>query len=386
MKITYISHVAFPDVVGDPFNSLELARRVSRLGHKVMIVAWNKVNSSLNRINNIDDVIMWKLAGINFRFNNQITDYPYIPNLNSILSQIKPDIVHIHSHLFLTSLQAIRFCINQKKPSIVSVHGVMAKRHKLVNLMQEIYLLTIASYIFKKATVIHCLTRNDASEIMKLGCPINKIKIIPNAVDVETFTPRPELEEDKSIVWVGRFVPEKGLHYLINASRVVVQRHPDAKFILVGNGVLRWEIQQMVMKYGLSRNFFFTGSVSRKKVLEILQSATLFVFPSLKEGMPIALLEAMSCAKPVIGSDISGINDIIVHGENGFLVPPRNPEALAKTIMMLLEDKDTRRKIGQNARKLVMEKYSWNVILKKIEKLYYEVAKLNCDNHVIKSI
>jgi glycosyltransferase involved in cell wall biosynthesis len=94
----------------------------------------------------------------------------------------------------------------------------------------------------------------------------------------------------------------------------------------------------------------------------------------LKEGMPLALLEAMSCGKAVVGSDISGINDIITHMENGLLVPPRDPEAIANAILTLLADKKLRTRLGQNARQRMVNRYSWNLISDKIEKVYAEAS------------
>jgi glycosyltransferase involved in cell wall biosynthesis len=122
----------------------------------------------------------------------------------------------------------------------------------------------------------------------------------------------------------------------------------------------------------LEKNVVFKGLVLHDEMPRLIGTTSICVLPSLKEGMPYALLEAMACGKPVIGSNIHGINDVISHGDNGILVPPRNPEALADAILTLMADRDLRRKLGHNARQLMVEKYSWAEISARIEGIYRE--------------
>jgi len=375
MKIAYITHIAFPDAIGDPFGSLELAKNMSKLGHEVSIVTWNKANPSSNKIENIESVMIWRLAGVNFKFDGYITEYPFVPNMSFALNQIKPDIVHAHSHLFLTTYQAVRYCVNQRKPLVLSVRGVIAERQHLINLIQKIYLFTLASYIFKKATVVHCLTMSDALEVMKLGCPAEKIKIVPNPVDVEIFTPRPELEEDNLVVWVGRFVPEKGLDTLINVAREVIRYNKNIRFMLVGDGPLIRRVKYLIQKFNLENNISLTGALPRHNVSEILARAVVFVFPSLKEGLPKALLEAMASGKAIVASDIPGVNEIVTNGKNGILIKPKDYLSFAKAILYLIEDRELRKKLGTAARNYVLKNHSPNKILRKLENIYLNLLR-----------
>jgi glycosyltransferase involved in cell wall biosynthesis len=370
MNIAYVTHVAFPDVVGDPFGSLELARKMSKRGYKTTIVTWNKATPSLSGIDYIDHVQIWRLAGINFKFNGYITEYPFTPSMSSILNIINPDIVHAHSHLFLTTYQALKYCVNQRKPSVISVRGVMAERQHLINLLQKTYLYTLASWIFKKATVVHCLTRSDAMEVMRFGCPTEKIKIIPNPVDVEFFVPQPKLEEDNLVVWVGRFVPEKGLDILIKVAREVIKYNKNIRFLLVGDGPLVIRIKYLIQKYNLENNVLLTGAVSRQYVSKILAKASVFILPSLKEGLPKALLEAMSSGKAVVASDIPGIREVVTNGKNGILVKPYDYFSFAKVVINLIEDREFRHNLGATARCYILKNYSWEKIFKELESIY----------------
>ena len=370
MNIAYVTHVAFPDVVGDPFGSLELARKMSERGHKTAIVTWNKAIPSLSRIDYVDHVQIWRLAGINFKFNGYITEYPFTPSISSILDIINPDIVHAHSHLFLTTYQAVKYCVNQRRPSVISVRGVMAERQYLINLLQKTYLYTLASWIFKKTTVVHCLTRSDAMEVMRFGCPTEKIKIIPNPVDTRFFAPQPKLEEDNLVVWIGRFVPEKGLDVLIKVAREVVKYNKNIRFLLVGDGPLVTRVKYLIQEYNLKNNVLLTGAVSRQYVSKILARASVFILPSLKEGLPKTLLEAMSSGKAVVASDIPGIREVVTNGKSGILVKPYDYFSFAKVVLNLIEDREFRHKLGATARYYIEKKYSWEKIFKELESIY----------------
>jgi glycosyltransferase involved in cell wall biosynthesis len=301
-----------------------------------------------------------------------VAEYPFIPYMTKVLRQIDPDLIHAHSHLFLTTYQAVRSASKQKKPLVVTVHGLIAKRQSILNLAQKVYLYTLASNIFKKATIVICLTRSDALEVMKLGCPREKIRILPNPVDTELFVPKSDMEESNLIVWIGRFVPEKGVHVLINAAKKVVNQRNDVKFLLVGDGPLKQKMIFLVKTLKLEKYVAFRGSVPHEEVPKFLQKSTLVVIPSLREGMPFILLEAMACGKPVVGSNIPGIKDVITHLKNGLSVPPGDSEALANAIMFLLENEDIRKNLGRNARQLMVEKYNWDKYLKKIQYIYKE--------------
>jgi glycosyltransferase involved in cell wall biosynthesis len=304
-----------------------------------------------------------------------IREYPFLPGLPAKIEMLNPDIVHAESHLFLPTVQAVRKAKRLGLPCVVSVHGVLAERGFAVNLAQFAYLRTLGLEVFRGADRVVCLTRSDAEEVVRLGCPVEKVRLVPNAVDTELFKPG-ERREDGLVVWVGRFVPEKDVEYLVEAARLVVEKRGDVRFLLVGYGPLKAKIMKLAQDYGLlGKSVSFVGPLSREEIAKILSKAAVFVFPSLKEGLPLAVLEAMASGVSVVGSDIPGINAVITHRENGILVPPRNPEALANAIMLLLEDKSLRRKLGQNARQLMVEKYSWEIISERIEKVYNEAME-----------
>lgn len=371
MRIARVRHLFYPDMPRDYF--FELSTRQVKAGHEVDVLTWNKRKNPLEE-NVSDGFTIFRLAGFNFSMDGVITDYPYLPSLPEKIKKLKPEIIHGESHLFLTTVQAVKTAKKLGIPSVVTVHGVMARRSAAVNLVQHIYLRTLGLWLFENTNKIICLTKSDAQEIVGFGCPSEKIKVIPNAVDTNRFRPG-KVRQKNLVVWVGRFVPEKGLNCLINAAKIVVKEYKDAEFVLIGYGQLKAKVMKFAYNYDLLKNVHFTGPFNRDQIADFLGKASIFILPSFKEGLPLSLLEAMASGVAAVGSHIQGISDVVTHGQNGLLVPPENPEALANTVITLLNDENLRRRLGQSARRLMKEKHNWDMITHKIEKVYLEAIR-----------
>lgn len=350
-----------------------LMRNLAQRGNRVTVLLGEQGNFN---------TVGKRNAGIDFRslpaldFLSRImgTPYPILRGVSSHVRRIDPDLVHVHSHLFLSSYQAVRAAHSLELPSVVTVHGVTAQRGWLLNLSQQAYLRTVSRMLFRKVAAIVCLTGDDAESIAKVAGSASKIHVIPNGVNVQLFSPGQEYM-NRLVVWTGRFVSEKGLNYLIEAVRIVNRQVADARFLLVGSGPLEAKIAKQVRDLGLPPKVVsFPGPLERGKVVQVLKKATVFVLPSLKEGLPRSILEAMACAVPVIGSDISGINDVVIDGKNGFLVPPRNPEVLAHKIIMVLKDEELRKRLSGEARRSIVEKHDIAAIALKMERLYHSLV------------
>jgi len=351
-----------------------LPTALARRGHQVILTVW-KGGSKTGETYEINGFRVHMLPGFNVvsGFGWLNLKNPYVSGLGAVYDGFSPDIVDCQSHLFVTTLESLREAKKRGLPSIVTVRGVMAKRDLAVNSAQRLYLYTVASRVFKAATLVRCLTRNDAEEVARYGCPQSKIRVIPNFVDTEVFSPT-KLIGDK-ILWYGRFVEEKGLRYLVEAAQPVLKENPATSFILAGDGPLKDNISSTVESKGMGRSFATPGKVDRKGLLDLLGESSIVVLPSLREGMPFSLLEAMSAGKAIAASDIPGINDVVKHGENGLLVPPGDPHALAGAIIALLKDPALREKLGRSARNTILKKHSEGVIVGRIEAIYNEARE-----------
>ena len=153
---------------------------------------------------------------------------------------------------------------------------------------------------------------------------------------------------------------------------MIVKDMPDIELVFVGNGMMRNELEMLSKKWGIEKNIKFAGFIgdTTKKAL-YYKSSDIFVLPSTMstESFGIVNLEAMACGIPIVASKIGGIPDVVKDGENGLLVPPRDSEALADTIIYLLENEDIRKRMGKNGRDKV-EDSSWERIAEETEKIY----------------
>lgn len=192
------------------------------------------------------------------------------------------------------------------------------------------------------------------------GIDPGKVRLIYNGVETESRTSAEHgacsgsglLREERLIGAVGRLVWQKGFEYLIRAMPRVLHRVAEARLVIVGEGPLRRELQELAQECGLEGKVIFQGF--RRDVREFLRLVELVAIPSLREGFPMITLEAMAMAKPIVATAIDGIIEQIDHEVDGLLVPPADSEALGAAIVKLLEDRVTRERLGQAARRKTM--------------------------------
>ena len=191
----------------------------------------------------------------------------------------------------------------------------------------------------------------------QLGADPDKIVMIKNGIETDRFTPLISKNGRKPVVGCfARVVPIKGITTLIKAAKIVCDKFP-ADFVVVGevqDKEYYSECQKMVEKLGLGNHFKFIGHAD---AVEWYHKVDVFTLSSNSEGVPYALLEAMSCGLPCVCTDVGGISEILADGL-GYVVPPGQPESLAQAIYELLNDKDLRMTMGQRATKVAREKYT----------------------------
>lgn len=230
-----------------------------------------------------------------------------------------------------------------------------------------------------------CVSR-DILEIRKRreGTPERKLVYIPNAVDTARFRnpSRGRAHVASEFGWnpahpiviaVGRLAPEKNYELLIRAIDLLRPRFPSIKCLIVGDGRCRAELEGVAASLGLAPHVAFTGA--RADIPDLLGAADVFALSSLREGLPISLLEAMAAGKGIVATSVGGIPETIRDGENGLLVPSANVEALAEGIGKLLADDGLRGRLGRSARGDVERDYDLGNVVRRIESLYEETYR-----------
>jgi glycosyltransferase involved in cell wall biosynthesis len=303
-----------------------------------------------------------------------VREIKYCLKMMRLLRNMNYDIINLNSHLQISALPVL-VAIRRQTPLIVTIHGVYSKTNFALDAIQKLYLYTFCRILWNKAKAIVCLTEADADEIHSYGCPKEKIEIIPNWVNIDFFKPGNNTKDRNTILWVGRFVPPKGLEYLVKAAKLVVTKFPTAKFVLVGDGPLKSDIAKKIIKEELTEFFEIKGSLPNDAVAREMADASIFAFPSLKEGMPFSILEAASSGMAIVASDIPSTRAVLKGGEHALLVKPKDPLLLADAIVRILECNELREKLQKNARKLMEDAYAMDIISKKTFDVYEDIVR-----------
>jgi glycosyltransferase involved in cell wall biosynthesis len=303
----------------------------------------------------------------------------YIKNNNDF------DVVHVHFPFSACMLVNINRRVREK--IVYTAHiGEEKKRFGLDSKTSPLLkLFSPDLYLMKRVKKGVVLNDNLKSMLVAKGLEENKLEAIPNGVDVNEFdVSRDEIERVKekyglngiTVMFAGTITPRKGVDCLVKSAEIIL-RDFDVTFLLVGNLKLDEEFANRIVKYvkdkGLDRNIRFTGFVPYEDLKALYSACDIFVLPSLEEGHGIVLTEALASGKPLVGSNVGGIPMQIREGWNGFLVEPGNEKQLAEKIKYLVENKEERKRMGRNSRRLAVEEFSWEIITEKYLKVYREL-------------
>jgi glycosyltransferase involved in cell wall biosynthesis len=202
-----------------------------------------------------------------------------------------------------------------------------------------------------------------------------KVDVVFNGFDTESALSAEPVErsnESFCIVSVGDLVTEKGQKYALEA---IVELPFEFEYVVIGDGILRTTLEDYAEDLGIRDQVSFIGEIENEAVYSYLKSSDLFVLPSYEEAFGIAYLEAMACGLPVIAVKGEGPAEYITHRKTGFLVPPKESEAIADVIQELRDDSKLRREVGYRAQQVALNAFSWERNAKSIERIFEEVIK-----------
>jgi glycosyltransferase involved in cell wall biosynthesis len=324
-----------------------------------------------------------------------LDNWSFNQTLARISDAIEADVYEAHTVSGYGFLRAVRKR-GIMKPVIQTIHGVLADEY--IQLSKDVsqtlrtrlshfvmgYLSRIEKESAKDATLLVTVSKYSSKRMAQLyDLDEKKIRIVPNGVDLKKFKPAEGCEKAKQIIeadnkqcvlFVGRLVPRKGMHFLIEAARHVVKESKETMFLVAGDGPLKNHLVSYSKKKGLSDNFVFLGDVQDDALPKLYNCADVFAFPSIQEGQGIALLEAQATAKPVVAFNIGGINETVLDKESGLLVKPDSHE-LANAILDLLSDRSLREKMGRCGRDFVSENFSWDICAQRMFQVYSEASE-----------
>jgi len=258
-------------------------------------------------------------------------------------------------------------CLRAGIPLVVHFHGHDASDRSVLADFKDAYLR-----MFKTADAFIAVSRAMRDQLILLGAPPEKVYYNPYGVDCSKFSGANPAAAPPVFIAVGRFTPKKAPHHTLTAFSMVHQKFPDARLVMIGDGILLEESKLLAEKLNISSVVTFMGAKSTEVIQEQMRSARCFVQHSIvapsgdSEGTPVAIIEAGATGLPVISTRHAGIPDVVLEGETGFLVDEHDVEGMTEHMIRMLNDPQLAGQMGARAQDRIRTTFSREVSLEKL--------------------
>lgn len=372
-RLTVVSPYFYPKIGGLENIAYTTARSLHQSGeYQVSIITSNHDGKDYHR-EIIDGMVVHRLS-IGFKISNTPINLLWYWQIKKIFKAEHPDIVHVHSPVPFIADVAARAA--GKIPVILTYHsGSMRKSKWPVDFFILAYERIILRALFRKVSAIVAYSPEFVEG--ELAPFKYKTTVIPPGVDLSQYTPTPLPVDQKVVTFVGRIghhTQWKGVGTLLQAISIVAKKHPDVQLKLVGEGDAIDYYRAMAIDLHIADHVSFPGPKRGEALAQAYKNTNVFVLPSTSnaESFGMVLLEAMASRRPVIGSNIGGIPQLIDNEKSGLLVPPKNPEALAHAIERILTDATLAERFAKESF-IKAQQFSWDVQTNKYRELFSKV-------------
>lgn len=372
MRILRVATDLYPEVIGGiGVHAHRLSEFQAAAGHRVTLLAARK-SGDLSGLEPERPYNVIRCSGFFRLLGNAISLSVWFR-----LAKLIPDsdIVHAHSHLFYFSNTAAVLSSLKRRPYVITIHGLYSQ---LVSIRaQGPYMRAVGASTLKLASSIICLSRHDKSVLCSFGVDPDKVVVIPEGVDTETYRPvsKSDVSGDRRVdlLSVGRLVRGKGFDLLLRGFALASRKRPDVRLIVVGEGPLRARLMKEVHELGLDGRVVLIPRVNETELLRLYQRSDIFILMSRTEGLPRVILEAMAAELPVIASSLPQLRDQT--GGAGIMADPEDPVALSEAIIRLVDDPELRRELGRRGRERVKRNFEWNAIGRRTTDLFAQILE-----------
>ena len=291
------------------------------------------------------------------------------------------DLVHTHRYKenIIGSLAAKMGGV----PHIIrTYHGMPEPFEGFKNIKYKFYIFL--DYLISRLLVKKIITASfEIKEKLSQRLGEKKVTSIPNSINLDSLkikkSPRRVretlgIDDDCRIIGsAGRLVPIKGYQVFLKAAQLIKQRESKVKFLIVGDGPEKSNLEKLADELKISEDFLFPGY--REDILDIINAMDIFVLSSFHEGIPIALLEAMALEKPIVATKVGGIPEVVTDQISGILVEPDDPEKLAQKSLYLLQEREVRKKMGSEAKRKIEESFTAERMAQRVLEIYQSMAR-----------
>ncbi len=400
MKILHILDHSIPLHSGYTFRTKAILEQQRKLGWETFHVTSYKHSVATAPIEEVEGLTFYrseKPEGLLVKlpiFDQWAIVKSLARRLDEIILEIKPDILHAHSPA-LNGLAALKTAKKHKIPLVYECRAFWedaAVDHGTTTENGLRYFLTkkLETYVFQQADAITTICNGLRLDIISRGIPSEKITVIPNAVDIQHFVYGVEpdqtlrvqlgLQNKKVLGFIGSFYAYEGLPLLLEAFPKILEKQTDTRLLLVGGGPQETLIKQKTKELGLDKQVIFTGRIPHERVQDYYNQVDIFVYPRLSMRLtdlvtPLKPLEAMAQGKMVVASDVGGHKELIDHERNGYLFKANDVDALAASVLNLLDKPQDWEQLRLEGRLYVEQERNWTKSVSFYKNLYAQLVK-----------
>jgi len=359
MRILFWSLTFWPDIGGIEVLAAKLLPALRQCGYQFMVVTPQTQTASPR------DAQYQGIPITRYTFQNstEAVGIDHVVEMRRKITELKcdfaPDLVHINGVGACDFFHQITSHVHPA-PLLVTLHGEWLQR------IDAIVSRTLrqANWVAGCSAAILDRGRQLVPEIAA------RSSIIYNGLQVPPLAPQPLCFDPPRILCLGRLVSEKGIDLALKAFVAILDRFPQARLIVGGNGPLRPELQHQATGYHIGHAVDFLGWVQPDEVPSLINGSTLVLMPSREDSMPLVALEAGLMGRPVVATNVGGIPEVVIHEQTGILVEPEDSDAIAAGVVFLLSHRETARQMGEAARRRIEEAFSWERHVDAYDALY----------------
>jgi glycosyltransferase involved in cell wall biosynthesis len=393
MKILQICPIfsTHPKEVGSGVTQVvyNISKELSKRGHDVEVYTSNALDMEKRIGNKSSSAIVDGIKVSFFPYKVQYYTFFLTPAITpAVKRHLKEfDIVHIHDQRAFQSIVVYHYAKLYRIPYVLQAHGSLCPtvgRKKL----KRIYDSSLGYRLLRDASKVVALNLTEAQQYGSMGITEEKIRVIPNGIDLDQYSELPphgsfkkkfNIPDNKRIVlYLGRIHRIKGIDFAVRAFAILAKELEDIRLVIVGpdDGYLE-ELKVLIKVLKIENEVSVIGPLYGRSKLEAYVDADVYVLPSRYEIFPLSILEAYACGKPVIASNISGLRDLVVDGKTGFLAEQGNVEQLARCMLTLVEDHGRAEEMGFSGKLFVKQKFPMENIVDSLEDLYTEIVRVS---------
>jgi glycosyltransferase involved in cell wall biosynthesis len=383
MNICFVSDLFDSSYGGVPVVVRRLIEAFTERGHKVTIVT--SKGKSREAVEKRQNLTVYRFPSLTLPKSEgeYALSFPSFRRIRRIYEREGIDVLHCH----IPSLLSLACVLEARKkgvPSIATNHllsETFSRNLFFDSTKFNNFFYKIVNSFYNLVDLVLCPSIYGLKTLRKYGLKPRAL-VLSNGIELSKFNPNLDHaqfdrefglnEENKKILYVGRLMEEKGLDVLLRAYSIVEDKMPDTNLIIVGKGHLQASLEDQASKLGLE-NVIFTGFVSDSLLKQAYAASDLFVLPSYAEIQPLVLLEALAMGLPAIGTNVGGVPEMIIEGQNGYVLEPGDHEGLAERTIRILNDDKLRQEFSRNSLRMARS-HDIDKSADKLERLYSKLV------------